>query len=250
MSPRPATRNRAPGNASSTAGIAPVSTGRPLRGSSSRPRNAIVGACGVPVHRGSGRASAKVSTYTPFGITTASPPRCSTRVRRASSETAIRAEIFSRLGRTIGWATCSARERSNAVWNVATIGPDAIHSASMPRLGVTGSCRCRMSKSPAASQRRTRRALTGPKVIRATEPLYRTGTARPAGTRYSGTGVSSSAGASTDTSWPWRCSASARSRTWNCTPPGTSNEYGHTMPIFIARRPPHRPRPDGPGRDR
>ena len=51
-----------------------------------------------------------------------------------------------------------------------------------------------------------------------------------------GCGVSSSAGVSTDTSWPWAMSASARSRTWNCTPPGTSKEYGQTMPIRTARR--------------
>ena len=110
----------------------------------------------------------------------------------------------------------------SAVWNVATIGPSAIHSASMPRLGVTGSCRCRTSNSPARSHRRTRAAVTGPKVMRATAPLYRTGIARPAEVMYGGIGVSSSAGTRTETVWPRAMSASARSRTWNWTPPGTS----------------------------
>ena len=41
-----------------------------------------------------------------------------------------------------------------------------------------------------------------PKFSRATEPLYGTGTARPAETTYGGSGVSSSAGARTETSWP------------------------------------------------
>ena len=73
---------------------------------------------------------------------------CSTTVRRASSETAIRAEIFSRLGRRIGYAACIARERRLAVWKVATIGPVAAHSASIDSDGDTGSCMCSTSKSP------------------------------------------------------------------------------------------------------
>ena len=56
--------------------------------------------------------------------------------------------------------------------------------------------------SPSCSQRRTRAADRKPKFSRATEPLYGTGTARPAETTYGGSGVSSSAGARTDTSWP------------------------------------------------
>ena len=54
-SPRPSTRNRAPGCRSSTAGTAAASSGRPLRGSSSRPTNATVGRSGVPLHSGAGR---------------------------------------------------------------------------------------------------------------------------------------------------------------------------------------------------
>lgn len=83
----------------------------------------------------------------------------------------MRASIFSRPGRTNGYATWRARERGIDVWKVATIGPVAIHSASMLSDGVTGSCRCRMSKSPCTSQRRTFAAATGPNVMRATEPL-------------------------------------------------------------------------------
>src|SRR5579862_3744966 len=39
----------------------------------------------------------------------------------------------------------------------------------------------------------------------------------------------------TETSWPRSISASARSLMCCCTPPGTSQEYGHTMPIRIER---------------
>jgi len=96
---------------------------------------------------------------------------CSTVVRRASSETAMRAAIFSSTGRTMGKAIRIARDRSFAVWNVATIGPSAMITASPPRLGVTGSWTWSTSNCPAVSHRRTRRALIGPKLKRATEPL-------------------------------------------------------------------------------
>ena len=123
------------------------------------------------------------------------------------------------------------------MWKVATTGPRADSTASSDRLGVIGSCTCSTSKSPAVSQRRTRAAEIGPKDSRATEPLYGTGTARPAGTTYGGSGASSSAGASTLTSWPSAISVSARSRTWFCTPPGTSKEYGQTMPMRMSPSP-------------
>jgi hypothetical protein len=141
---------------------------------------ATVGRSAVPCHWERGGVAANRSTYTPLGITTASPPRCSTRVRLASSDTAIRAEIFSRLGRSSGCAACMARERRFAVWKVATIGPCAAQRASRDSDGVTGSWMCRTSNEPSASQRRTRAALTGPNVSRATDPLYFTGTALPA----------------------------------------------------------------------
>src|SRR5688500_19498048 len=54
--------------------------------------------------------------------------------------------------------------------------------------------------SPAVTQRCARAAESGPNASRATEPLYGTGTDRPAATTYGGTGTSSSAGASTLTS--------------------------------------------------
>src|SRR5664280_2532540 len=105
------------------------STGIPLRGSSIRPRKAIVGRAGVPTQSGRRLADANRSTNTPLGITTASPPRCVVTVRRASSETAMRALIFSRLGRNRGYAACMARERRLDEWNVATMGPYTAHRA-------------------------------------------------------------------------------------------------------------------------
>lgn len=98
------------------------------------------------------------------------------------------------------WAAASARDRVIAVWNVATTGPRAERTASSDRLSVSGSCTCRTSNSPRVIHRRTRAVETGPNAIRATEPLYGSGTARPAGTTYGGRGESSSAGASTLTS--------------------------------------------------
>ncbi len=78
---------------------------------------------------------------------------------------------------------CIARDRVIAVWKVATTGSSRADStASSDRLGVNGSCTWITSKSPDSTQRRTRAADTGPKESRATEPLYRTGTARPPGT--------------------------------------------------------------------
>ena len=103
--------------------------------------------------RAAGRTAA---TSTPFGISTASPPRCSTCTRRAIGDTAIRAVTFS-ISALIGRANTSvARDRSVEVWNVATIGPSASNSASDERLNVPGSCRCSTSKVCSASQRRTR----------------------------------------------------------------------------------------------
>ena len=65
---------------------------------------------------------------------------------------------------------------------VATIGPDATQHASSDRLGAAGSCTCSTSKLPSFTHRRTRLADRNPNASRATEPLYGTGTARPAGT--------------------------------------------------------------------
>ena len=166
--------------------------------------------------------------------------RCSTSVRRAYSLTAIRALIFSSAGWRIGYAAIIARERGFEVWKVATIGPCAAQQASRPREGEAGSWMCRTSNSPSCSQRRTRAADRKPKFSRATEPLYGTGTARPAETTYGGSGVSSSAGARTDTSWPSRMKYSARSRMWNWTPPG------HVPGVRADDADPHeRPRPSG-----
>ncbi len=135
-----------------------------------------------PCHSGLGSALAKKSTSTPLGMTTASPPRCSTRVRRAYSLTAIRALIFSSAACRMAYAAIIARERGLEVWKVATIGPDAAQQVSRPSEGEVGSWMCTTSKAPSCSQRRTRAADRNPKFSRATEPLYGTGTARPAET--------------------------------------------------------------------
>lgn len=92
-------------------------------------------------------------------------------MRRASSETAIRADSFSKPGRSNGYAADIARERGLDVWNVATIGPVAAHIASIDSDGLDGSCTWSTSKSFSASQRLTRDEATGPKLMRAIEPL-------------------------------------------------------------------------------
>ena len=201
-----------------------------------------------PGQPGSGAASANLATATPLGISTAPPSMCSTCTLRASALTAIRAVIRSSTIWSTPCAAASTRDRVIAVWKVATTGPRAESTASIDRLSVSGSCTCSTSKSPRVIQRRTRAVETGPNAIRATDPLYGSGTARPADTTYGGSGESSSAGASTLTSCPSPISASARSMTWFCTPPGTSKEYGHTMPIRIA--PASSDRPGGGRRPR
>jgi hypothetical protein len=75
-----------------------------------------------------------------------------------------------------------ARERGLEVWKVATIGPCAAQQASRPSEGEAGSWMWITSNRPSCSQRRTRAADRKPKLSRATEPLYGTGTARPAET--------------------------------------------------------------------
>ena len=63
----------------------------------------------------SGAAVAYERTATPFGISRASAPRCSTIVRRAASDTAIRARNFSKDGCINGRKVLSIRERGFAV---------------------------------------------------------------------------------------------------------------------------------------
>src|SRR5262249_59776138 len=98
-----------------------------------------------------------------------------------------------------GGGAARVGDRVIAVWNVATTGPRADSTASIDRLGVTGSCTCKTSKRPMANHRRTRVAEIGPNARRATDPLYGTGTARPAGVTYRGRSSSSAPGASTFT---------------------------------------------------
>ena len=119
---------------------------------------------------------------TPLGISTASPPRCSTNVDLAASETAILPSIFSSAERSTGWVASSTLDLRIAVCTVATIGPDATQQASSDREGTAGSWTCSTSKLPSRSQRRTRCVDSGPNASLATDPLYGTGIALPAGT--------------------------------------------------------------------
>jgi hypothetical protein len=125
----------------------------------------------VPGHPGSGLAFSYRRTVTPFGMSTASPPMCSTRVVRAASDTAIRPLIFSSAVCSAGAVAWISRERGIAVWKVATIGPSATQHASSERLGAAGSCTCSTSKLPSLTQRRTRAADRNPNASRATDPL-------------------------------------------------------------------------------
>src|SRR5918997_1198176 len=83
---------------------------------------------------GSAGPSAKARACTPFGMITASPPRCSTCTRRAKSDTAIRPAIFSSQGRTSGPNAARVLDRVVAAWKVATIGPSAIMHTDRPKL--------------------------------------------------------------------------------------------------------------------
>ena len=91
----------------------------------------------------------------------------------------MRPTIFSCIGRRKGSNTVSVNDFVVDVWNVATIGPSAMFSASIDRLGAFGSCRCSTSKSPSASHLLTMRWVAGPNRSRATDPLYGIGTALP-----------------------------------------------------------------------
>ena len=92
-----------------------------------------------------------------------------------------------------------------------------------------------MSKFPVDIQERTRAKAMGPNKIRATAPLYGIAIGLPALTTYAGKALSSIAGASTETSCPALIKYSAKSLTWLCTPPGVSQLYGQTSPIFNFR---------------
>jgi hypothetical protein len=148
---------------------------------------------------GRGGPCANASTCTPLGMITASPPRCSTCTRRAKSETAIRPLIRSSQGCTTGPHAASHFDRVVAAWKVATIGPLAIMHTSRDADGGAGSCTWTTSNWPSRSQRRTRAAETGPNWRLAIEPLYGTGTVRPAKVAYGGSESSRSAGVRTST---------------------------------------------------
>ncbi len=101
----------------------------------------------------------------------ASTPRCSTIVRLAASDTAIRARTFSIEGCNAPCAAVRIFERGLDVWNVATMGPSASMHVSRLTLGAVGSCTCNTSKSFSRNHLRTRAADTGPISSLATEPL-------------------------------------------------------------------------------
>ena len=104
--------------------------------------------------------------------TSSAPPRRPRSGRRSSP---------ARCAAPAGWRAAPGT-RGIAVCTVATIGPDATQQASSGSDGTVGSCTCSTSKSPSRSQRRTRLADSGPNASRATDPLYGTGMAFPAGT--------------------------------------------------------------------
>ena len=89
--------------------------------------------------------------------------------------------IFSIHGRTTGPQAASHRDRVVAAWKVATIGPLAImQTSSDDRRRRRARARGGRRSAPSRSQRRTRADDTGPNCTLATEPLYGTGTVRPA----------------------------------------------------------------------
>ena len=157
--------------------------------------------------------------------------------------------IFSRHGCSMLCAADSDRDRGFEVWKVATIGPRAGSTASSDRLGATGSCTCSTSNVAVAQPaphpgRRHRAEAAAGRPSRCSG----TGTARPAGDhvrRQRGVVVGRRQHATPR--GPAPISASARSRTWAWTPPGTSQEYGQTMPIAHGSRPRSA---GGPGRGR
>src|SRR3954452_11895677 len=100
-----------------------------------------------------------------------SPPRWVTWNPRESSDTAIRALIFSREGRRIAADAERARDRWLAEWYVTTTGHSAAHRASSERLGGAGSWGWSAPTRPPLTQRRTRPATTVPNDIRPTAPL-------------------------------------------------------------------------------
>src|ERR1035438_3874492 len=101
-SPGPAMSSRSPGRCVPSVSKARSRTSSPLRGSSIRPRNPR--APPAPGQPGSGLAFSYRRTVTPLGMSTASPPVCSTRVVRAASDTAIHPLTFSSAVRKAGAA--------------------------------------------------------------------------------------------------------------------------------------------------
>ena len=135
---------------------------------------------GAPCHSGRGSAPAKKPTSTPLGMTTASPPMCSTRMRRAYSLTAIRALIFSSAGRS------TARRRSSpgtAGWRCGRSPRSAPARPSRP--ADRGRARRARGRAPRRSRRRAASAAPGRPTGAERDPghraVVRDRTARPGG---------------------------------------------------------------------
>ena len=155
-----------------TCGSARDSTGRPLRGSSIRPRNAIVGACGVPCHcarrrRGGepvdedavgddDRVAAEVGGDGAPGVLGDGDPAVDLLQARAQQRVGGLHGPRAQVGGVEGGDDRPLRRPQRQ---------------QRRRSASSGSCRCRTSNRPRSIQRPTRAAVSGPKVSRATEPL-------------------------------------------------------------------------------
>ena len=169
----------------------------PLRGSSYRPMKPIVGR--TPRVSRQRRRPGVGGPRTPFGITTASPPRCSTCIWRATSDTAIRPDPLQH-GRTDlppRSATATGWWRRGR-WRRSGRGPACRPATTgwRRRLVHVHHVEVALPQPPAHPGGRHR-----PELQPGHRAVVRTGTVRPASTT-SAVRVSSSAGASTATWWP------------------------------------------------
>jgi hypothetical protein len=138
--------------------------------------------------------------------------------------------------------------RSPDAWNVATVGQRATASAATLIAGVIGSCRWMMSNCSRSSAARTRKNARGLSTMLGSDPFAGTITDRPTGmTSEGGSSCLPRRGCSARvnepggsfpmivfTSTPSPRSASAWSSACSFTAPQNDQEYGTTIPTFIA----------------
>ena len=179
----------------------------------------------------------RAPTSTPFGISTASPPRCSTCTRRAGGETAIRAVTFSISGRSdpaervqrpgpLGGGVEGRRRSAPRAANRVSAGQ--AHRGRLVQVQHVELVLGEPAPGPGVGHRAERHPRHRPVVRHPRSPGRSLVT-------NSGTGVASAAGARTLHPVPEpRRSAAASPTTCACTPPGTSSEYGQTMPTRSA----------------